>query len=94
MPGDNQTEVDVLRIQLTDGNDKLIYDSKKDTNKHVVGFPEKPFKYCGIDGGELQPIVYMCKTCGQRYIQTEDKTSKRIILMTLPEEPQEPQAAP
>jgi hypothetical protein len=77
--------VDSLRVQLTNGEGKLVYDSNKD--KPDIGYPTKPLKFCGQCGGELQPIIYMCKCCGERYVQSEDRKTGRIMLATLPKEP-------
>lgn len=82
---------DSLKIKLTNGEGKLVYDSEKD--KPNIGFPTKPLNFCGCCGGTLQPVVYMCKCCGERFVQSQDFKTGRIILMTLPPE-LPPEAAP
>ena len=74
--------VDSLRIRLTNEKGELVYDSAKD--KPDIGFPTKPLKFCPGCGGDVQPVIYMCKCCGIRYVQSEDRKTGRLIVMTLP----------
>ena len=85
--GESHEIVDNLRLRLTNGEGKLVYDSIKD--KPAIGYPTDPLKFCPNCGGGIQPVIYMCKCCSTRFVQTEDLKTHRKIVMTLPlnEEP-------
>jgi hypothetical protein len=75
---------DNLKIKLTKGDGRVVYDSERDNKKPEFGFPDKPLKFCPDCGGATQAIIYMCKCCGQRMLQQQDKKTGRIMVMTLP----------
>lgn len=73
--------VDHLRLRLVRAG-KVIYDSEKD--EHKFSLPAKPLQFCPNCGGATQPVIYMCRSCGIRYVQTQDLKTGRIVVMTLP----------
>jgi hypothetical protein len=75
---------DHLRVQLTNGQGKKIFDS--DDKIPNIGFPKEPLKFCPNCGGETQPIIYMCKCCGERFMQQEDRKTGRKLVISLPAE--------
>jgi hypothetical protein len=78
------TEIaDSLKVVLTDGKGKKVYDSSDKIPD--LGFPTKPLTFCPNCGGDTVPVVYMCKSCGIRYIQQEDKKTGRKLLVILGE---------
>lgn len=79
---DSHEVVDKLRVQLTSGEGKKVFDS--DDKIPNIGFPEEPLKFCPNCGGKTQPVVYMCKCCGERFIQQEDKKTGRKLVISLP----------
>lgn len=86
MSDKNETQevTDSLRVQLTDGKGKKVFDSEDNIPK--IGFPTEPLKFCPNCGGKTMPIVYMCQGCGERFIQQEDKKTGRKLVITLPDE--------
>ncbi len=82
--GENSQVVDSLRVQLVSGETgKVVYDSNK--AKPNIGYPNKPITRCFECGGELQPIIYLCKCCGQQFMQAYDFKEKRMLVYTVPE---------
>lgn len=79
---DSKEIVDRLRVQLINGAGEKVFDSNDKIPR--IGFPKEPLKFCPNCGGETQPIVYMCKCCGERFIQQEDLKTGRKLIITLP----------
>ena len=79
---EQQEVVDRLRVQLVNGEGKKVYDSADKIPD--IGFPKEPLKFCPNCGGETMPVVYMCKCCGERFIQQEDRKTGRKLVISLP----------
>ena len=79
---ESQEVVDRLRVQLVNGEGKKVFDSNDKIPD--IGFPKEPLKFCPNCGGETQAIVYMCKCCGTRFLQQEDRKTGRKLIITLP----------
>jgi hypothetical protein len=75
-----------LRLRLVNGEGKVVYDSQSD--KPEMGYPDEPLEFCPKCGTKIQPVVYMCtkSTCGTRFVQTQDKKSGKLLLMTMPKD--------
>jgi hypothetical protein len=77
--------IDSLRVRLTNGEGKLVYDSAKDNKKPKLMFPPDPLKFCPACGSKPVALVYFCEHCGNRYQQVYDATTKRVMVITLPD---------
>lgn len=73
---------DNLKVVLTDATGKKMFDSNDKIPD--IGFPKTPLKFCPNCGGETIPVVYMCKCCGERFIQQEDRKTGRKLVISLP----------
>lgn len=79
---ESQEIVDRLRVRLTSGEGKTVFDSEDKIPD--IGFPKEPLKFCPSCGGEVQAIIYMCKCCGERFMQQEDRKTGRKLVISLP----------
>ncbi len=75
--------VDTLRLILV-REGKIIFDSEKEENaKPKFEFSDDPLKFCPRCGGATIPVIFMCKDCGQQYVQQIEKNTKRKIVIAL-----------
>lgn len=65
---------------------KVVFDSaKEEKGKPKFEFSSEPMKFCPQCGGDTIAVIYMCKECGQRYVQQVEKNTKRKIVIALEE---------
>lgn len=99
---------DNLKIILVRG-DKVVYDSEKDASKvkSKMVIPDKPKTFCSDCGGTLQAVIFQCKECHSRFVQSQEMTPYydevdkkikfkpgRILVFTLPPEENVEQTKP
>jgi hypothetical protein len=56
--------------------DKVMYDSEKDASKvkSKMVLPDKPKTFCADCGGTLQAVIFQCKCCHSRFVQSQEMT--------------------